>query len=60
MKINYNTLNAAQKAAWKKICRIHGQMLTARTQDELFDLFCAADDTWWENFPLHAEQAGDE
>lgn len=59
-KINYETINDAQKDALREIHRLGNLMFTAWDEEYLFDLFCEAEDLWNEYFPFEASQAGDD
>lgn len=51
---------AEQRMAWGRIIQIGNSMLVTTDREELFDLFCEADDLWNNNFPFEAAQKGDE
>ena len=59
MRINYETLTSDQKNALKKIHELGNEMLRAWNENDLFDIYCQADDLWNEYFPFQAEQEGD-
>ena len=51
--------NKEQINAMKAIQQILWDMLLSNNEDEVFDLFCQADDLWNEYFPWEASQKGD-
>lgn len=59
-RVDWSRMTVEQRTAMKKINVLYGKMLTCFTEDELFDVFCEADDLWEENFPFEAAQWGDE
>ena len=48
-----------QIVTMRRINRILWKMLFSNNEDEVFDLFCEADDLWNEYFPWEAAQKGD-
>ena len=52
-------MTEAQKIALSQIEELGRKMFRARYEDDLFDLYCEADDLWEEYFPFFAEQEGD-
>ena len=58
--VNFETMSQEQKDAWKRICFIFREMLSVFDREYLFDLYCEAEDLWWEFFPFEASQWGDD
>lgn len=58
-KVDWGHMTKDQRVAMKQINALYNKMLECFTEDELFDVFCEADDLWEENFPFEAAQWGD-
>lgn len=59
MKIDLGTKTSAQRRAWNKINQIANSMLATTDRDELFSLFCEAEDLYNDFFPFEAGIDGD-
>ena len=53
-------ITKTQKQALGKINKIYKHMLECNYTDDLFDLYCEAEDIWAENFPFEFNIEGDD
>ena len=58
--IDFETMNTEQRDAYKRILFIAREMLSVFDREYLFDIYCEAEDLWWEFFPFQASQYGDD
>lgn len=55
----FENLSRSQKTALAKINKIRQKMMNCWNSEDLFDLYCQADDIWQEKFPFQAQILGD-